>query len=59
MKLTSVFYVGKKTDSGNNHHIFDFRVESDDEILKNNYLSNVEIAKHSSHRNQNELITLC
>ncbi|XP_025203829.1 zinc finger MYM-type protein 1-like [Melanaphis sacchari] len=50
---------GKKSDSGVFHDLLNFRIESGDEILKDHFLTNVGNAKYSSHRTQNELITLC
>ncbi|XP_050066310.1 uncharacterized protein LOC126555432 [Aphis gossypii] len=50
---------GKKSDSGVFQDLLNFRIESGDEILKDHFLTNVGNAKYSSHRTQNELITLC
>ncbi|XP_025196823.1 52 kDa repressor of the inhibitor of the protein kinase-like [Melanaphis sacchari] len=50
---------GKKSDSGVFHGLLNFRIESGDEILKDHFLTNAGNAKYSSHRTQNELITLC
>jgi len=50
---------GKKSDSGVFYDLLNFRIESGDEILKDHFLSNAGNAKYSSHRIQNELITLC
>ncbi|XP_026821717.1 52 kDa repressor of the inhibitor of the protein kinase-like [Rhopalosiphum maidis] len=49
----------KKSDSGVFHDLLNFSIETDDEILKDHFLTNVGNTKYSSHRTQNELITLC
>ena len=50
---------GKNSNQGNVQQLFDFHDEADDEILKAHLESAAPNVRYTSHRTQNDLISLC